>query len=213
MVEIHELESINSKHIKAIAELHKRAFPFFFLTQLGLPFLRTLYSGYMEDKDSGIIVAEEDGKLLGFIAYSNDYSRFFKGLIKNHLIRFALCSVVVAVRHPSFIKRLLGAFKKSDLVVKSERYVELASICVDPSIKNNGVGSALIDYLKRIVDFDAYQYINLETDADNNDGVLRFYQKNGFELAREFVTAEGRKMNEYRYEKNVVYLKHRQSSK
>ena len=199
MAEIHELETASSEYIKAIAELHKKAFPSFFLTQLGVPFLRTLYSGYMEDKDSGIIAAEEKGKLVGFIAYSNDYPRFYKGLIKNHLMRFAICSIGAAIRHPSFIKRLLGAFKKSESVVKNERYVELASICVDPDIESRGVGSALIDYLKGIVDFNKYAYINLETDADGNDGVNKFYVKNGFMLEREFVTAEGRRMNEYRF--------------
>lgn len=199
MAEIRELKTASSEYIKEIAELHKRAFPTFFLTQLGVPFLRTLYNGYMEDKDSGIIVAEEGERLVGFIAYSNDYPRFYKGLIKNHLIKFAFCSVSAAIRHPSFIKRLLGAFKKSESVVKTERYVELASICVDPQIESKGVGSALIDYLKGIVDYNTYAYINLETDADGNDGVNRFYVKNGFVLERQYVTAEGRRMNEYRY--------------
>ena len=170
MPEIRELQTASSDYIKTIAELHIKAFPTFFLTQLGVSFLRTLYSGYMEDKDSGIIVAEENGKMVGFIAYSNDYPRFYKGLIKHHLIKFAFCSLGAAIRHPSFIKRLLGAFKKSESVVKTERYVELASICVDPEIESKGIGSQLIDYLKNIVDFDTYAYINLETDADGNDG-------------------------------------------
>ncbi len=199
MVEIRELENASSEYIKAIAELHKRAFPEFFLTQLGVPFLSTLYAGYMEDKDSGIVIAEEDGKLIGFIAYSNDYPRFYKGLIKHHLMKFAFCSVGAAIRHPSFIKRLLGAFKKSESVVKTEQYVELASICVDPEIESKGVGTKLVNYLKSIVDFNTYSYINLETDADGNDGVNKFYVKNGFKLEREFTTAEGRRMNEYRY--------------
>lgn len=199
MAVIHELATKDSDYIKEIADLHKRAFPSFFLTQLGVPFLKTLYSGYMEDKDSGIIVAEEKEKLIGFLAYSNDYSRFYKGLIKNHLMKFAFCSIGAAIRHPSFIKRLLGAFKKSESVVKTERYVELASICVDPEIESKGVGSALINYLKAIVDYDKFAYINLETDADGNESVNKFYVKNGFKLEREYVTAEGRRMNEYRF--------------
>lgn len=201
MAVIRELDKATKDYVKTIAELHKRAFPAFFLTQLGVPFLTTLYTGYLEDADSGIIVAEDDGKLLGFIAYSNDYPRFYKGLIKHHLVKFAFCSFGAAIRHPSFIKRLLGAFKKSELVVKTEKYVELASICVDPTIESKGVGSAMIDYLKDIVDFGTYAYINLETDADENDGVNKFYVKNGFELSRQYTTAEGRKMNEYRFRK------------
>ena len=199
MAEIRELKTASSDYIKSIAELHKRAFPSFFLTQLGVPFLRTLYAGYIEDRASGIIVAEQNERLVGFIAYSNDYPRFYKGLIKNHLIKFAFCSAGAAIRHPSFITRLLGAFKKSESVVKQEKYVELASICVDPDIESKGVGSALIDYLKGIVDFDKLAYINLETDADGNDGVNRFYEKNDFKLERQYMTSEGRRMNEYRF--------------
>lgn len=199
MVCIHELENANPEFIRTIAELHRRAFPAFFLTQLGIPFLRTLYTGYIEDIDSGIIVAEDEGRLVGFIAYSKDYPKFYKGLIKNHLIRFAVCSLSAVICHPKFIKRVLGAFKKSESVVKEEQYVELASICVDPSVAGKGIGSELVDYFKGIIDFDRFAYINLETDAVNNDDANRFYQKNGFILSRTFTTAEGRRMNEYRY--------------
>lgn len=204
MVSIKELQKTDKNTIQTIAKLHRRAFPSFFLTQLGLPFLSTLYTGYMEDKDSGIIVAENKGRIIGFIAYSKDYPRFYKGLIKNHLFKFAFCSLAAAIRHPSFIKRLLGAFKKSDSVVKEEKYVELASICVDPRIKSRGLGSKMMDYLKAMVDFKTYAYINLETDADDNDGVNLFYVKNGFTLARTFTTSEGRKMNEYRYTESGI---------
>ena len=199
MIQIRELEQKDKNLIPSLAVLHKAAFPSFFLTQLGLPLLRTLYYGYLEDEESGIIVAENEGSLLGFIAYSNDYPRFYRGLIKKHLIRFGFCSLGAAIRHPSFIKRLLGAFKKSESVVKSDKYVELASICVDPNTEGKGIGSSLITYLKSIVDFKIYPYINLETDAVDNEKANRFYVKNGFSLERQFVTAEGRKMNEYRY--------------
>lgn len=199
MVSIRELDTVNDKYIITLSKLHMAAFPDFFLTQLGLSFLKTLYRGYIEDENSGILVAEINGKLAGFIAYSNEYSRFYKRLLKRYLFQFAFCSLLAVIRHPSFIKRLLGAFKKSDEVKKEEAYVELASICVNPKIESRGIGSKLIDKLKEITDFSAHKYINLETDACGNDVVNKFYIKNGFQLARSYVTAEGRKMNEYRY--------------
>lgn len=198
-MKLRELQNADQKEITTIAILHKKAFPSFFLTQLGIPFLKTLYAGYAEDEESGIIIAEENGKTLGFLAYSKNYSRFFKELMRHHLVKFAICSAGAAVKHPNFIKRLLGAFKKSNEVAKSEKYVELSSICVDPNTEGNGIGSALIEHLKQIVDFEEYRYINLETDAENNEGANRFYLKNGFSLERQFVTAEGRRMNEYRF--------------
>lgn len=199
MVTIRNMSESEKGSIRELSRLHTRAFPDFFLTQLGVSFLDALYKGYLSDERSGIIVAEADGRLAGFIAYSYDYPNFYKGLIRHHLLRFAFCSLGAAIRHPSFIKRLLGAFKKSDSVVKSEKYVELASICVDPEMGKQGIGSKLIDHLKGMVDFKKYAYINLETDAVNNDDVNRFYVKNGFRLARSYFSSEGRKMNEYRF--------------
>ncbi len=196
---VRELAAEDKGMIREIAILHQRAFPDFFLTQLGLPFLQTLYKGYLDDGDSGVIVAEEEKKVKGFIAYSRDYPRFYRGLIRHKIIQFAWCSFLAAIRHPSFIKRLLGAFKKSESVTKKEKYVELASICTDPAEEGRGIGTALINYLKSIVDYHEYAYINLETDAENNEKANCFYLKNGFRNEREFITAEGRKMIEYRY--------------
>lgn len=200
-MKIYKLEShTNSSYIRNVAYLHRQAFPDFFLTQLGISFLETLYLGYIEDLNSGIIVAEdESNNLLGFIAYSTEYSQFYKNLIKHHIVKFAFYSILAAIRHPSYIKRLVGAFKKSEEVERTEKYVELASIGVNPNSEGKGIGSKLIDYLKEIIDLKEYAYINLETDADNNEGANRFYRKNGFELARTYITSEGRRMNEYHY--------------
>lgn len=200
---IRELNKNDEKYISAIAELHKKAFPGFFLTQLGIGFLQVLYTGYLEDDNSGIFVAEEAGTLTGFVAYSMDYPEFYRKLMRNHLIEFMFCSLGAVIRHPSIIRRLFGAFGKSRDVTKSESYVELASICVSPSQGGRGIGSALVDYLKNIVDFSKYAFINLETDADGNEAANQFYQKNSFHLASQYVTREGRRMNEYRYAPGV----------
>ena len=198
-MDIREISAGDRQLINTIARVHQKAFPSFFLTQLGMTFLKTLYKGYLDDEASGIIVAEEAGIVKGFIAYSNDYPRFYKGLIKHKIIQFAWCSFLAVIRHPSFAKRLFGAFKKSESVEKTERYVELASICTDPAAEGQGIGTALIEYLKSVVDFDVYAYINLETDAENNEKANRFYLKNGFQKKKEYITAEGRRMIEYRY--------------
>ncbi|MBO4694003.1 MAG: GNAT family N-acetyltransferase [Clostridia bacterium] len=197
MISISDLNDKN--RITEISRLHKKAFPGFFLTQLGIPFLKALYTGYIEDDMSGIFIAQENNRIIGFLAYSKDYPLFFKHLLKKHVVRFAFCSAGAAIRHPSFIMRILGAFKKSDSVVKKEAYIELASICVDPECEGKGIGTALIEKLKYSVNFDRFSYISLETDAENNEPVNSFYMKNGFSLARTYKTGEGRLMNEYTY--------------
>ena len=139
MVVIERVKKLDDKTINTISNLHLNAFPDFFLTKLGKNFISLLYKCYIEDEESGIIIAKDEEEIVGFIAYSNDYSAFYKNLIKDHLIKFAFYSFGALMKHPSFSKRLLGALKKSDDVKKEERYVEIASICVDPKKVRKGL--------------------------------------------------------------------------
>ena len=193
------LSKDETKYIGKIVELHLKAFPNFFLTELGYSFLFQLYKGYLEDEDSGIVVSVKDDVILGFLAYSNNYSSFFKQLLKKHLISFAFLALLAAIKHPSFALKLLRALNKSNEVERKERYVELSSICVNPDLFRSGIGSKLINYLKQIVDFEKYEYINLETDANANEAANLFYLRKGFTLYRVYTTKEGRVMNEYHF--------------
>ena len=68
-ITIKELKNPTKLQLDRISKLHILAFPGFFLTQLGYSFLKTLYTGYFEDEESGIIVAEKEEEIIGFIAY------------------------------------------------------------------------------------------------------------------------------------------------
>lgn len=198
-MQIKSITKTEKEIIDDIVSIHLDTFQGFFLTFMGRGFLRLMYQSYVEYNDSGILVALEDEKMLGFLAYSGDLSGLYKYMIKKRLIPFAWYSMGAFFRKPTVFMRLIRAFLKPGETKRKEKYVELASIGVAPSIKSQGIGSQLIDALKSKVDFNAYDYITLETDAVNNDGANHFYQKNGFVLEREFETNEGRRMYEYRY--------------
>ena len=199
-MKIREVSQTEKKHIREISAVHMETFPGFFLTFMGEGFLRELYSGYCSHASSGLLTAEDDeGKVIGFLAYSADMSGFYRELIRKRLLPFAWYSFLAFLRKPSVFLRLLRAFLKPGESKRDEPYVELASIGVRPDCKQGGVGSCLVDALKARVDFQRFAYIALETDAENNDGANLFYQKNGFRCVRSYETPEGRKMNEYRY--------------
>ena len=189
--------------VNAIVSIHLETFQGFFLTFMGRGFLKLMYRSYVEYPDSGILVAFEEGKPIGFLAYSGDLSGLYKYMIKKRLVPFAWYSLGAFFRKPTVFMRLVRAFLKPKETKREEKYVELASIGVAPSEKSKGVGSRLIDALKATVDFQEYSYVSLETDAVNNDAANHFYQKNGFVVEREFETNEGRKMFEYRYRRGV----------
>lgn len=199
MVTIREVKSEEKKLIDEIVTIHLNTFTGFFLTFMGRGFLRQMYQSYCDHDESGLLVAEEDGKALGFLAFSSNFSGLYKFMIKTRLIQFGWYSVGAFFRRPSAFMHIISAFLKPGEAKREEKYVELSSIGVDPNVKSKGIGSKLIDALKNNVDFNKFSYINLETDAVDNEGAIHFYEKNGFVRERMFETDEGRKMYEYRF--------------
>lgn len=200
VIVIREVKSNEKKLINNIVTIHLETFTGFFLTFMGRGFLNQMYRSYCNHRASGLLVAEESGKAIGFLAYSGDFSGLYKYMIKTRLIPFGWYSAGAFFRRPSAFMHIIRAFLKPSEVRHVEKYVELSSIGVNPKIKSKGVGSLLVEELKRRVDFDKFAYITLETDAVNNDGAIHFYEKNGFIRERKFETEEGRKMYEYRFE-------------
>ena len=191
---------LNDKNkIDEIVDIHMQSFSGFFLTFLGKGFLKELYNGFLEEKNSNLIVASDtNGKMFGFLAYSNNLSSFYKYLIKKHLISFGWYAMLGFLKNPKIFFKLIRAFTYSQKAKREEKYIELSSIGVLPVKENSGIGSKLINYLKEL-DFQGYQYIKLETDAINNENANNFYKKNKFIVSRSYSTPEGRIMNEYRY--------------
>jgi ribosomal protein S18 acetylase RimI-like enzyme len=193
--------SNNLGDIEEVVNIHLETFEGFFLTFLGKGFLKVLYKGFIEYENSNLIIARNETVVVGFLAYSNDMSSFYKYLIKKHLLSFAWFGFLAFLRKPTIIYRLLSAFNKSNEAKREEKYIELASIGVNPSYKGQGIGSMLIKFLQDNFNQEKYAYISLETDADKNEYVNNFYKKNGFILDRVYETKQGRRMNEYRYGK------------
>lgn len=196
---IRKIRSSEIDVIKQVSSIHVETFDGFFLTFMGEGFLTQMYKSYCEYKDSGVLVAFDNEQPIGFLAYSGDLSGLYKYMIKKRLVPFAWYSMLAFFKKPSAFMHLLGAFLKPGESKREEAYVELASIGVSKKLKSHGVGSKLIDVLKKKVDFSKYSYITLETDAVDNEAANKFYLKNGFVLEREYTTREGRKMNEYRF--------------
>lgn len=199
MINIREVKYDEKKLINDIVTIHLNTFTGFFLTFMGRGFLNQMYTSYCDYEEAGLLVAEEDGKAIGFLAYSSNFSGLYKFMIKTRLIRFGWYSIGAFFRRPSAFMHIISAFLKPGEAKREEKYVELSSIGVDPNIKSKGIGSLLIDSLKRKVDFTKFAYINLETDAVDNEGAIHFYEKNGFVRERMFETDEGREMYEYRF--------------
>jgi len=182
--------------VDAVVKVHTQAFHGFFLTFLGAAFLRELYSGLLLDA-SGIAYVYDDGAVRGFVAGTDNSAGFYMRLLRQRWWRFGLASVGAILRRPSIIPRLLRAVRVPAQDTLHERRGILMSIAVYPDFQGKHCGSCLVNaFLSAALQRNLAEVI-LTTDQDNNERANYFYQKLGFELARSFITPEGRRMNEY----------------
>ena len=193
-VDSHEKELIDK-----IVELHHSSFKGFFLSTLHPGFLRQLYMAFAMYKKSELIVALDDKKPIGFIAFSFNTKGAYRYMLWRRFFPFFWYSFLSFVKKPAIVFKMFSALSMPYSHTREADYVKVFSIAVDPDYRFHGIGTKLINEMKKLVDFTQYEYITLETDAVDNDNAINFYIKNGFKLSREFFTFEGRKMNKYHY--------------
>nr|WP_232523432.1 glycosyltransferase family 4 protein [Nocardioides sp. MAH-18] len=191
-----QVRGMRAGDVRAAAALHRRAFPSFFLSALGEPFLREFYRGFLDD-DTAVtaVVADAGGDLLGIVVGTTAPAGFFGRLLRRQLVGFAIASARAALRRPSSVVRLVrGVLYRGE---ESGEGALLSSICVDPAAQGRGVGGLLLGRWTEEASSRGATAAHLSTDADRNAEVNRFYRSHGWELRHEHTTREGRRMNVY----------------
>ena len=187
-----------AEDIPDVARLHGEAFPGFFLSRLGTPFLRQFYAGFLVDPSSVTAVARSDlGEILGAAVGTTDPPGFFRRLLRRQLVGLALASVRAAMRQPSSVPRLVRAIRYRGDGGSTEGAALLSSIFVVPAAQARGVGSDLLTAWAKEASGRGAHEAFLTTDAEGNDRVNRFYSAHGWRVAGTSRTPEGRLMNRY----------------
>jgi ribosomal protein S18 acetylase RimI-like enzyme len=177
-----------------IVQLHIRAFPGFFMTDMGVPFLREYYQAVLEFSENISLIAVQDNKTIGFVVGFGNPQAFYN-FYRQRYRRLITAILLAVLLNPRLISRVLSNFKRVSTFRGDASEVELSSIGVDPSLR--GVGHLLIaDFVNLAREF-GYQSVYLTTDAEGNDRVNLFYKKQGFTLEQTFLSGQ-RKMNQYR---------------
>ena len=184
--------------VRDVVHVHLQAFPGFFLSFLGPGFLRELYRGIVSDPAGIAFVAEQDGRILGFVAGTAEPAGFYSRLLKRRFLPFAFHAAMAALRRPAAAPRLLRALGRSKQAPdRASGRAELMSLAVLSEARGTGSGAKLVDaFVSRVREING-EAVLLTTDAADNDAVNSFYVNRGFRLCRSFTTPEGRQMNEY----------------
>lgn len=194
-----EIVKIKAQHIGQVVDVHMKAFPKFFLTFLGPRFLKEFYGSFIYDQAGIGFVAVDtaNGDVLGVVVGPFVPAGYFKRLLKKRWYAFCLASITAVLKKPAIIGRLFRAvFYRGEAPSGPVRAL-LSSIAVSPQTQGQGVGQALVKRWVEEVEHRGGTGCFLTTDALDNEGTNRFYQKLGWQIESTFVTPEGRKMNRY----------------
>ena len=182
--------------IEAVVNVHLAAFPGFFLTFLGPRFLDLFYRSAVGLREI-CFVAVLQSQVVGFVMGSHTPGSFFKRLLRNRGLAFALASIPALLRRPRAAFRLARALTTPTTAARPAGTATLMSLAVDPRLQGRGAGKALVEAFLDEASRRGALVVDLSTDKVGNDSTNRFYRSLGFSLTRERTTSEGRAMYEY----------------
>jgi ribosomal protein S18 acetylase RimI-like enzyme len=131
--------------VTAIVAVYMDSFQHFFLTFLGARFLHALYSHTLALPEAVGFVAVDDVKgLVGFVIGVTSQTGFYRKLLRDHWLDFALASAGLTLRRPTIIPRLLRALRKPEEAAKSAAECLLMSIAVRPDAPGYRWGERLV---------------------------------------------------------------------
>lgn len=195
------VSEVTNKDIKKIVELHEKTFKDFFLTSLGSEFLELYYTSYLDRCDVICLCAKIDNEICGFTFGTIKPKDFHIKLLKDNFKEYLYVLIKIALLKPKSILRLIKNQSKNKKIEDQEEFAELMSIGVDPKQKKQGIGALLINNFEVVTKRLGLQIVKLTTDGKNNEAVVNFYKKNGYEIEYKFIAYPNREM--IKFKKNI----------
>ena len=192
------IQKMKREHISRVVEIHLESFPGFFLTFLGSRFLSLYYEGICTSPEGiAYVYSVAAGSPAGFVAGTSNPRGFYSRLLSRDWIWFSLASLGAVIRKPSIVPRIARGLFHPSRNPTGKDVAGLYSIGVLPSLQGTGAGRKLVTAFLEEARNRGSIKVFLTTDQEDNDAVNEFYRKMGFRVEREYITPEGRRMNEY----------------
>ena len=175
------IRAMSFDDIGNVVLIHEQAFPGFFITLLGQPFIRSYYLTVLEYKNSITLVhLDSDRNIIGFaVGFINPEN--FYSFLKRQVGRFFFPTLIGFFRRPYLIKKIvLNIVRVNKVKLKSEQklFCDLSSIGVGK--QGVGIGKALLSQFIEAAIRKGVDKIQLDTDLSDNQKVIEFYKVSGF---------------------------------
>lgn len=179
----------------AVARLHAAGLRDGFLHRLGGRFLATLYRGMAEAVGTHVWVAESDGDVCGFCAYTRNVRAMYADVLRARFVRLAFASLPHSL-NPFVLKEVLDTYRyPAKQQTQDLPAAEILSIAVAPSAGRTGVGRKLLEEALHQAANDGVAEIKVVAGAQL-EAANRFYTACGFERRGQIVQ-HGHALNVY----------------
>ncbi len=195
----YRIEPLAAGHLGAIARVHRRVFPGYFLSNLGEGFLRLHYEDFLVCPLAfGFVAVDaQAGEVVGAVLGTMDAQALRRVVTRRHAGRKLLLALgrlccsprlwgQVAIRIArmlgTHLRRLWGASAPGVPSGRQDAKARLVSIGVTPEVRGRGAATALMRALEQEVVRRGADRVGLSVFADNARAI-RFYEKTGWELA------------------------------
>lgn len=189
----YEVVKMTLLHVEDVVSIHDISFRGFFLTSLGVNFLKAYYISTIREPSSVALVILHANKVIGFATGTVNAKGYNVNLLMINWRRFFLA--LLTVKHAlKATLRLMMNLNKSGGSEIQHGSAELMSIAMDVNFKSSGFGELLLKKFEKEAKDNKCKAVTLTTDAIYNQKVISFYERNGFKILRTFTAYPDRKM-------------------
>jgi ribosomal protein S18 acetylase RimI-like enzyme len=169
--------------VDTVAALHVQGISEGFLSLLGTGFLQLLYRRIIRHPEAFLLVADDQGATVGFIAGSTDIRRLYRSFLWRDGVVAAIRSLCPLVRG---WRRVLETVRHGSAGGRGmTRGAELLSVAVDPAQQDRGAGRLLVaSFLEEAADRGC-QFAHVVVGADNARAIA-LYERAGFVTTERF---------------------------
>ena len=175
---------ITPLNVSTIAALHIEGIKTGFISSLGIDFVTSLYEAIAESKLAFGFVAQEDKKILGFVAFSTNMASLYKSVVLKKGLRFAflLAGKMLSLQR---IKKVFETLFYPGRVKKMKvPGAELLSIVVKEEGRSKGLATWLVEKGLEECTRRGIDKVKVLVGAAN-EPANKLYLKCGFELVGE----------------------------
>lgn len=178
------ITDIKHDHAAHIAKLHMQGISTGFISSLGIGFVTALYEAIAENESSFGFVAEQENRILGFVAFSTNLSKLYKYVILKKGFKFAFVLIRKMFSFKVLKKVWENIFYPSKMAKLDLPDAELLSIVVAPQGRGKGIAKQPVGAGFRECKMRGIDKVKVLV-AVQNEMANKLYLKCGFELVAQ----------------------------